>query len=142
MEISIPGSKQTKNIAESLLQNQPPCGIIRTTADYFLLPYCFHSVSMNPSNFSDQMPVDTTNARKARRIQLGIPKCRHENRMGKRRKLQTPFPRIQKAGFVNECINDWTDTLHLLAPDWGGLLWLRLNSLTRIMALVKKRALS
>jgi hypothetical protein len=27
-----------------------------------------------------------------------------------------PFPRIQKASFINECINDWTDTLHLLTP--------------------------
>jgi hypothetical protein len=50
---------------------------------------------------------------------------------------KTPFPQIQKAGFVNECINDWTDTLHLLAPDWGGLLWPRLNSR---MALVKKKS--
>jgi hypothetical protein len=48
-----------------------------------------------------------------------------------------PFPRIQKAGFVNECINDRTDTLHLLAPDWGGLLWPRLN--TR-MSLVRKKS--
>jgi hypothetical protein len=32
---------------------------------------------------------------------------------------KTPFPTIQKTGFVNECINDWTDTLHLLAPRLG-----------------------
>jgi hypothetical protein len=50
---------------------------------------------------------------------------------------KNPFPRIQKAGFVNKCVNDWMDTLHLLAPDWGGLLWPRLNS---EMALVKKKS--
>jgi hypothetical protein len=33
--------------------------------------------------------------------------------------FKTPFPKIQKTGFVNECINDWTDTLHLPAPDWA-----------------------
>jgi hypothetical protein len=39
MEISILGSKKTLNIVKLLLHIQPPCGIIRTTADYFLLPY-------------------------------------------------------------------------------------------------------
>jgi hypothetical protein len=53
---------------------------------------------------------------------------------------KTPFPRIQKAGIVNECINDWTDTLHLLAPDWGGLLWPKLNPLKRLMALARKKS--
>jgi hypothetical protein len=39
MAISILGSKKTLNIVKSLLHMHPPCGIIRTTADYFLLPY-------------------------------------------------------------------------------------------------------
>jgi hypothetical protein len=39
VEISIMGSKKTLNILQSLLNSQPSCGIIRTTADYFLLPY-------------------------------------------------------------------------------------------------------
>jgi hypothetical protein len=38
MEISILGSKKTLNSVECLLHSQPPCGVIRTTADYFLLP--------------------------------------------------------------------------------------------------------
>jgi hypothetical protein len=38
MEISILGSKKTLSIVEFLLHSQPPCGKIRTTADYFLLP--------------------------------------------------------------------------------------------------------
>jgi hypothetical protein len=50
----------------------------------------------------------------------------------------TPFSKIQKTGFVNECINDWSDTLHLLAPDRGGLLWPRLNPLKRLMSLARK----
>jgi hypothetical protein len=53
---------------------------------------------------------------------------------------KTPFPRIQKAGFVNECINDWTDMLQLLAPDWGGLLWPKLNPLKRLMTLARKKS--
>jgi hypothetical protein len=51
-----------------------------------------------------------------------------------------PFPKIQKAGFVNECINDWTNKLHLLAPNWGGLLWPRLNPLKRLMTLARKKS--
>jgi hypothetical protein len=39
MEISILGSKNTLDIVDFLLYSQPPCGIIITTADYFLLPY-------------------------------------------------------------------------------------------------------
>jgi hypothetical protein len=39
MEISILRSKKTFNIVECLLHSQPPSRIIRTTADYFLLPY-------------------------------------------------------------------------------------------------------
>jgi hypothetical protein len=39
MEISILESKQTLNIVECFLDSQPPCGIFRTTADKFLLPY-------------------------------------------------------------------------------------------------------
>jgi hypothetical protein len=39
MEISILGSKKTSDIVEFLLDSQPPWGIIRTTAYYFLLPY-------------------------------------------------------------------------------------------------------
>jgi hypothetical protein len=39
MEISFLGSKKSLHIVESLLNSQPPCGIIRTTADQFLLPY-------------------------------------------------------------------------------------------------------
>jgi hypothetical protein len=33
MDISILGSKKTLHIVECLLNSQPPCGIIRTTAD-------------------------------------------------------------------------------------------------------------
>jgi hypothetical protein len=51
-----------------------------------------------------------------------------------------PFPKIQKTGLVNECINVWTDTLHLLAPDWGGLLWPRLYLLKRLMSLARKNS--
>jgi hypothetical protein len=39
MEISFLGSKKILHIVEYLLNSQPPCGIIRTTADEFLLPY-------------------------------------------------------------------------------------------------------
>jgi hypothetical protein len=38
MANSILGSKKTLNIVKSLLKSQPSCGIIRRTADYFLLP--------------------------------------------------------------------------------------------------------
>jgi hypothetical protein len=54
--------------------------------------------------------------------------------------FKTPFPKIQKTGFVNECINDWSDTLHLLAPDWGGLLWPRLDPLKRLMSIARKNS--
>jgi hypothetical protein len=54
--------------------------------------------------------------------------------------FKTPFPKIQKTSFVNECINDWTDTLHLLAPNWGGLLWPRLDPLKRLMSLARKNS--
>jgi hypothetical protein len=54
--------------------------------------------------------------------------------------FKTPFPKIQKTGFVNECINDWTDTLHLLAPDWGGLLWPRIDPLKRLMSIARKNS--
>jgi hypothetical protein len=37
--ISFLGSKKTINIVECFLHCQPSCGIIRTTAGYFLLPY-------------------------------------------------------------------------------------------------------
>jgi hypothetical protein len=40
MEILFLGSKKNLHIVESLLNSQPPCGIIRTTADYSL-PYMF-----------------------------------------------------------------------------------------------------
>jgi hypothetical protein len=33
MEISILGSQKSLHIVECLLNSQPPCGIIRTTAD-------------------------------------------------------------------------------------------------------------
>jgi hypothetical protein len=33
MEISFMGSKKILNIVECLLNSQPPCGMIRTTAD-------------------------------------------------------------------------------------------------------------
>jgi hypothetical protein len=33
MEISFLGSKKSLHIVECLLKSQPPCGIIRTTAD-------------------------------------------------------------------------------------------------------------
>jgi hypothetical protein len=46
MEISILGSKKTLHIVESLLYSQPSCGIIRTTADYFLLPYIHECLSL------------------------------------------------------------------------------------------------
>jgi hypothetical protein len=52
--------------------------------------------------------------------------------------FKTPYPKIQKTGFVNECINDWSDQLHLLAPDWGGLLWPRLDPLKRLMSIARK----
>jgi hypothetical protein len=39
MEISVLWSKKTLNIAETLLYSQPSCSIMKTTADYFLLPY-------------------------------------------------------------------------------------------------------
>jgi hypothetical protein len=54
--------------------------------------------------------------------------------------FKTPFPKIQKTGFVNECINNWTDTLQLLAPNWGGLLCLRLDRLKRLMTLARKNS--
>jgi hypothetical protein len=54
--------------------------------------------------------------------------------------FKTPFPKIQKTGFVNECINDWSDTLHLLAPDWGSLLWPRLDPLKRLMSIARKNS--
>jgi hypothetical protein len=57
-----------------------------------------------------------------------------------RASFKTPFPEIQKTGFVRECINNWTDTLHLLAPDWGGLLRPRLDPLKRLMTLARKNS--
>jgi hypothetical protein len=39
MEISILGLEKTLNNVEFLLNSLPPCGIIRTTGDKFLLPY-------------------------------------------------------------------------------------------------------
>jgi hypothetical protein len=42
MEISILRSKKTLNNVMCLLHIQPPCGGIRSTADYFLLPYVVH----------------------------------------------------------------------------------------------------
>jgi alkylation response protein AidB-like acyl-CoA dehydrogenase len=39
MEISILGSKKTLNNVKCSLHIKPPCGVIRTTPDYFLLPY-------------------------------------------------------------------------------------------------------
>jgi hypothetical protein len=54
--------------------------------------------------------------------------------------FKTPFPKIQKTGFFNECINDWTDTLHLPAPDWGSLLWPRLDPLKRLMSIARKNS--
>jgi hypothetical protein len=38
MVVSTLGSKKTSVIVEFLLDSQPPCGIIRTTVDYFLWP--------------------------------------------------------------------------------------------------------
>jgi hypothetical protein len=45
MEISILGSKKTSNIVECFLHSQPPCGVIRTTVDYFL--FAFIGASQN-----------------------------------------------------------------------------------------------
>jgi hypothetical protein len=39
MEISILGLQKSLHIVECLLNGQPPCRIIRNTADLFLLPY-------------------------------------------------------------------------------------------------------
>jgi hypothetical protein len=88
------------------------------------------------------MHVDSTHARrKPRRLQPSIPKCRHKDRLKEQSELQgPPFPKIQKNGFVNECINDWTDTLYLLAHDWGGLLRPGIDPLKRLMTLARKNS--
>jgi hypothetical protein len=44
--------KKTLNIVKSLLQSQPSCGIIRTTADYFLLPYSWKTKLLETKAFS------------------------------------------------------------------------------------------
>jgi hypothetical protein len=51
MKISILGSKKTSDTPEFLLNSYPLCGIIRTTADYFLLPSRLKCTKLDTINF-------------------------------------------------------------------------------------------
>jgi hypothetical protein len=57
IEISILGFKKTSDIVESLLHSQPSCGIIRTTADYFLLPNSCTSKKRNLVKLVNSVPA-------------------------------------------------------------------------------------
>jgi hypothetical protein len=89
---------------------------------------------------SNQMPVDSRMQEKEGVFSLGFQNADIKIDWKNNASYKTPFPKIQKTGFVNECINYWTDTLHLLAPNWGGLLWPRLDPLKRLMTLARKKS--
>jgi hypothetical protein len=55
MEISIVVSKITLIIVKCLLHSQPPCGIIRTTDDFFIWPYFFFFIQQNDQDMAQML---------------------------------------------------------------------------------------